>query len=90
MNEPQTQPMTTSDGGSAFPCGYEASTNENTPNDLWPMYKGMSLRDWFAGMAMQSLISTTHTAVASSEGRKHIAICAFEQARVMLAERAKG
>jgi len=39
--------MSSKDGGAAFPLGGSAVRGRN---------EGMSLRDWFAGMAMQALI----------------------------------
>lgn len=40
------------DGGPAFPCDSNMSTFEHG-------IKGMSLRDWFAGQALQGLASIT-------------------------------
>jgi hypothetical protein len=37
------------DGGPAFPC---------TGNPEWPFDHGMSLRDYFAGMALQGLLAS--------------------------------
>ena len=46
----QQHPMSAShDGGPAFPAPNYANANDE---------KGMSLRDWFAGMAMQALATT--------------------------------
>lgn len=54
-------------GGPAFPCvctndGYEETTGFN--HDVIPagttcQYRGLTMRDWFAGKAMQSLLSNT-------------------------------
>ena len=44
-------------GGPAFPQPYLPSGGQN-PNP------GMTLRDWFAGMALQGMISNTETLVA--------------------------
>ena len=45
-------------------------------------YPGMSLRDWFAGLAMQALVSTELS-------DKMAVVGAYEIADAMLAERAK-
>lgn len=42
--------MASEDGGSAFP-------NEGGPNSGLHSNPGMSLRDWFAGMAMQGILA---------------------------------
>lgn len=47
MNEPN-------DGGMAFPCE-QHETLDGTWNQTFD--PGMSLRDWFAGMALQGLLS---------------------------------
>jgi hypothetical protein len=46
---------------------------------------GMSLRDWFAGLAMQSLVAHGRTV----EGMKSVAVLAYAQADAMLAERVR-
>lgn len=38
------------DGGHAFPGGVD-------PNNGWPMYSGMTLRDWLAGQALVGLLA---------------------------------
>lgn len=43
------------DGGPAFPSG--KSETPGYENSL-PYYEGMSLRDWFAGMALQGIVSS--------------------------------
>jgi len=65
---------TANDGGPAFPI--------DTQNQF-PTQSGMSLRDWFAGMALVGLLA--------KYGNSDTAACeAFYQADVMLAEREKG
>ena len=49
MNEPQTQPMTQSDGGPAFPF----VCHDLSKTQVCEI--GMSLRAWFAGQALSSL-----------------------------------
>jgi hypothetical protein len=46
---------------------------------------GMSSRDWFAGLAMQSLVAHGRTV----EGMKSVAVLAYAQADAMLAERVR-
>lgn len=75
-------------GGQAFPrAGFEVDTRYGKPHD------GMTLRDYFAAKAMQSLVqaiivsghySNEQTNIAS------IASIAYEHADAMLAEREKG
>ena len=61
--------MSKNDGGQAFPGGHP-------PN-------GMSLRDWFAGMALQGLIDPR----AMSPGTEILAEKSYSFADAMLAER---
>jgi hypothetical protein len=71
--------MATDDGGPAFPCdaaGIELGL---------PCQPGMSLRDWFAGMAMQGGIIVCNEERDYSEESK----VAYKQADAMLAEREK-
>jgi hypothetical protein len=50
------------DGGPAFHEYYGTGTH--------PQYqRGMSLRDWFAGMALQGLLSNSHPQVVKSFAR---------------------
>lgn len=67
-------------GGSAFPKNY------GIPNE------GMTLRDYFAGLAMQGLLSNKHMGDAALHGSaqellKEISEAAYEFADTMLAER---
>jgi hypothetical protein len=66
--------MTTTDGGPAFPV----------PGDQ-PL-DGMSLRDWFAGQAMQSIILADGIQYANAETAH--AEFAYRQADAMLIARA--
>lgn len=47
--------------------------------------KGIELRDWYAGMAMQALISLRE----GIDNGKDIALDAFEMSEIMMAQRAK-
>lgn len=55
---------------------------------------GMSLRDWFAGMALPEFINGAHIYSGDTEGFvkniKQVPRLAYELADAMLAERAKG
>ena len=62
------------DGGPAFPLSGPLTTSDNL---------GMTLRDYFAAKAMQSLVALDHTS------NINIAIWSYEIADAMLAEREK-
>ena len=76
------------DGGTAFPTlnGYEN-------------YSGMSLRDWFAGQALNGILSAVtpeiaeainaNAELAGSEVDEHTASLAYHQADAMLTQREK-
>ena len=75
------------DGGPAFP-------NHPIPGAEWPiesakdfagMFKGMSLRDWFAGMAMAGIISAGDLMYSEID----LAGDAYRMADTMLAQREK-
>ena len=61
-------------GGQAFPC-------EGGPTSGLHPSPGMDLRDWFAGMALQGLVSSGLCTIGS------IATFAYEYADEMIAER---
>lgn len=63
------------DGGQVFP---RAGNESFTPRE------GMSLRDWFAGMAMQGMLANTDLTHHDSDA---IATLAYGLADAMLAER---
>lgn len=46
------------DGGPAFPIVAEGGHDSGLNPELWP---GMSLRDWFAGMVLQGMLSGSLT-----------------------------
>jgi hypothetical protein len=74
------------DGGPAFPVRSDEDDDATT-------YKGMSLRDWFAGMVLRECLAWVR-----SDGRKdgglsppeRVARIAYETADAMLAARKKG
>jgi hypothetical protein len=70
------------DGGPAFPVGSDLGPASNIVDGG---YGGMSLRDWFAGMALQGMLACPE----SMGGINQFAECAYEYADAMLAEREK-
>jgi hypothetical protein len=64
-------------GGAAFPCADQTRPQE-----------GMTLRDWFAGMAMMGSIASDQPQWTCDDGLR--VKKAYEVADAMLAERAKG
>lgn len=81
--------MAKNDGGSAFP-GYSLSTQDYGPGVRVPPrpYKGMSLRDWFAGQALSGLARTylREDAIHNPDDLARIAVALAD---AMLAEREK-
>ena len=79
----------TNDGGSAFPRpGSVYKTAMLQPGEeVSRAYVGMSLLDWFAGMAMRSLVSRNDYADERAPG--NTAHHAYRYADAMLAEREK-
>ena len=83
--------MTTSidDGGPAFPFPGIPTDGTDIP---WmvPPHPGMSLRDWFAGMALQGMLATPgywefkDTKVDDTQGHAHVC---FNFADAMLVKR---
>lgn len=68
------------DGGSAFPTkGWKHPTSP--PGDILPE-SDMSLRDWFAGMAIAGIL-------ICSENDEKLAAWAYNLANAMIAEREK-
>ncbi len=56
------------DGGPAFPLtGFETDPTEGDREEVFS--RGMTLRDWFAGMALQGMLAYSY--VSSSSGNYH-------------------
>lgn len=75
------------DGGPAFPA-----TSPVVDHVKYGELFGMSLRDWFAGMAMQGIASIPSTSQYDykSQPLDKYASLAYQYADAMLAERNKG
>jgi hypothetical protein len=73
----------------AFPAAYCVGPSD----DMYPPEPGMTLRDWFAGQALPSVIADA-TAGGSVDGTGTVydmlSQAAYRFADAMLAERAKG
>jgi hypothetical protein len=76
------------DGGQAFPFEYDA----NNASSIVP-HPGMSLRDWFAGMALQGMLACPQNYKFEDSGLDSgidgLSKCAYKQADAMIAERSK-
>lgn len=75
------------DGGPAFP-----GPEQNQYGEIVGAFDGMTLRDWFAGMAMQGIMSTCKPGqmIDFSEGQgdpRFVIGCAFRIADAMLKAR---
>lgn len=71
--------MSSSDtGGPAFPHG---------PTHQYGSHPGMSLRQWYAGMAMQGLLASETE--ENDKGYSELAEMAFKQADAMLEQEGK-
>ena len=73
--------MTPNDGGAAFPhCAVDYATTEH----------GMSLRDWFAGMALQGLLASRpyyRAEEGSMTATSFVSTWAYAYAEAMLKQR---
>jgi hypothetical protein len=70
------------DGGPAFP---ETRWNDITRSDV--QWQGMSLRDWFAGMALQGACANAWEEMGNDE---QLAAFVYATADAMIAKREKG
>ena len=75
--------MSKKTGGPAFPL-------QSIGPDFAPGYSGMTLRDWFAGKAMQGLIASPRgTPNGEDATTGYYAMAAYAMADSMIAEREK-
>ena len=81
------------DGGPAFPAGHvrkgrarphDHGSDWVTTDITEPRHPGLTVRDWFAGMAMQGLLAQS-IGTAMGSDVKHCAKYAYEMADAMLA-----
>lgn len=87
--------MSQSDGGPAFPRPWSIAHDGMMKNWWRPEQDGMTLRDWFAGMALQGMLAGTMRPILSEKGKKDkvvdteegFARCAYCYADAMLAHR---
>ena len=81
MTDTTPNPLSfTTNGGPAFPLVFDDDTKATRE-----IFSGMSLRDWFAGMAMQALILAAKT----SQDVDLLSKGAYQMADAMLKERSK-
>ena len=86
-NQP-AKPAAIHSGGPAFPVPPASALGTGDPRDgvgVVHAQEGMSLRDWFAGMAVQGLMA--HPKIGNSASSEKIADYAWEQADAMIAAR---
>lgn len=82
--------MTANTGGSAFPRPYSQfalNDHDDIRQSMWDQ-EGMSMRDWFAGMALQGLMAENAT-LPYQDRRSFMAMAfeAYQMADAMIAER---
>jgi len=75
------------DGGPAFPGQQDFVEIRGEWNQTW--YQGMSLRDLYAGLAMQGMMSYPHTGPATDADWNILSARSFRIADEMLKEREK-
>ncbi len=81
MSDPMSTRKFIDDGGSAFPYGFINEKGGQT------IVMGMSLLDWFAGMAMQGILSNP---IVRDPDTDIVAQDAYEVAKSMLAAKKGG
>ena len=80
--------MTNPDGGPAYPVSTSDTENGHQDGHHTWQHPGMSLRDHFAGLAMQSILSVLATGIRPCEMPK-LAADAYFVADAMLVESTK-
>lgn len=73
------------DGGPAFPI--PESRDPTTGQGIYECWGGMSLRDWFAGQALGTLLETCRGDNRGVGFTDHVASCAYAVADAMLKAR---
>ena len=80
--------MKTNDGGPAFPVVLEERCNYiSGPPYVDVKYPGMTLRDWFAGMALQGILANDKLGMWGPNATNDYALTAYTQADAMLKAR---
>lgn len=80
--------MNKNDGGPAFPIPYATDMDGYV---YAPRADGMSLRDWFAGMALQGILASfpPDANFATQAAKDALAADSYDLADAMIAERKK-
>ncbi len=68
-------------GGPAFPNPGTYYIKNNEPMEIRPPFNGMSMRNWFAGMALQGLVGSVR---AEGLSTSEVVAIAYEYADDML------
>jgi len=74
-------------GGPAFPVCYQHENLETGEMEVTAAFHGMTLRDWFAGQALNQMLRWEF---AEGQEYQDLAEQAYMAAAAMLAEREKG
>ena len=85
--------MTPEDGGPAFPRAQTAYCDQcHRWTDGEHLQKGLTIRDWFGGMALQGLLSNgiPHPSDLTGHGVERLARTAYGYAEAMLTARKAG
>lgn len=85
MTHPNEAGNTPDDGGPAFPVSEEAARGK-----VAAVYGGMSLRDHYAGLAMQGILANHNACPDRQEHFDNIAVDAIRMADAMIRARATG
>jgi hypothetical protein len=59
------------------------------PYGVSEINSGMTLRDWFAGMALMGIIANRETVIRKQDGPSNVCPAAYGMADAMIAERSK-
>ncbi len=83
--------MNKNDGGPAYPYIIETSHAPSGAPISTNIFPGMSLRDWFAGMALSGMLSAPNLKISGSNqvNEQSFALASYLVADAMLLERSK-
>ena len=82
-NELCTSKINGNDGGPAFPFTFQELDGQGNPRSEMITHVGMSLRDWFAGMALSGMCADSNL----KDSQHVFAKISYKIADAMLAER---